>query len=159
MKFLVLVIAVLISFSAAGQADLLEKKGGKFYYKGKVYKREYLGSVYTQSPEAYRLFKSGIKNNTRAKIFGLTGAGLIGGGILLAVIIDSIATLTIGAGAIVLGVISADIALVFVIKGHVRLKKAFNTFNHEMIEKHGYQTDTSLNFGVTNNGLGFVYQF
>jgi len=160
MKYLILLVACLISFSAMGQADLLEKKGRKYYYKGKVYKSSYLGAIYNQSPEAYRLFKSGKKKKKRAMIFALTGLGLMGTGALLARTgVDFGPAQVIGGGMIGLGVISEIIAIFPAIGGHRRMKKALKTFNHDMIERHGFQSETSLVFGVTGNGVGFVIQF
>jgi hypothetical protein len=158
MKYLIILTAVLISFASFGQADLLEKKGRKYIYKGKVYKSSYLGSIYSQSPEAYKLFKSGKKKTRRAKIYGLTGLGLIGVG-FSSIQFQDFNIAVIGGGVIVLGVISGTIAIFSAIGGHRRLKKALKTFNYDMIERHGYQSDTALAFGVTHNGLGFVLQF
>ena len=83
--------------------------------------------------------------------------GLIGTGYLLASNGDGDTALFAG-GIVVLGLVAENIALIPGIWGPRKLKKALNTFNYEMIERHGYQSDTSLSLGITKNGLGFVLQ-
>jgi len=88
MKFLALFLLVLFSFSATSQADLLEKKGRKYLYKGKQYKCKELSSIYSQSKDAYKLYKSGKRKKKVARIFAYTGLGLLVSGGILGILTD-----------------------------------------------------------------------
>ena len=158
MKYLWILFALLISFSAVGQADLLTKKGFKYYYKDKKYKCKELGIVYKESQNALDLYNSGRGNVKAANILGYTGLGFIvlGTGGLFT---DSFEGVILGGLSILTGLVVELIALVPRGIGNGKLKKARKTFNFEMIERKGYNSDTSLSLGITRNGFGFVYQF
>ncbi len=154
-----------ISYSLVGQADLLEKKGRKYTYKGVVYKCKELSTIYKDNQEAMDLYISGRSHKKAANLTAYIGLGFIGLG-LGSGLAGSIAGGDIGLVGLILGVLSAGVGIVLEIVaitprivGNRKLKKARKTFNFEMIERHGYKSDTSLLFGVTKNGIGLVMQF
>ena len=158
MKGLMFFLLVLFTSSAFGQADLLEKKDRLYLYKGSSYKCKELSPIYSQSPEAFKLYMSGKKKKKRARVFAYVGLGLMSSGVL-AILTDDITTEVFGAGGFLLGLVCELIAIAPTIRGSIKFKRALETFNYEMIEKHGYQSETSLVFGVTGNGLGLFFQF
>jgi hypothetical protein len=158
MRYLSFLIVMLISFSATGQANLLEKKGGEFMYRGESYTSSELDLVYENHLESMDLYLSGLRYKEVANIIAILGIPfLVGGGIGL--VSGGFSPKALGALLIVSGGIIELIALVPKGVGNWKLRKARRTFNYDMIERQGYNTDTSLSFRVTGNGLGLVYQF
>jgi len=158
MKYLIILIAILISFSVLGQDYFLEKKGDIYFYKGQLYSFDELAILYEDHPASMDLYLSGKRSKIGAKIFAILGIPfLVGGGLGLASggfnpkILGPLLILT--GGAIEL------IALIPKGVANRRFRKARRLFNYEMIERHGYQSDTSLSLAATGNGVGFVLQF
>ena len=158
MKILWVFIALLFSCAALGQAELMSKKGSKYYYKNKIYNYKELGTVYAGHDEALEIYMSGRGNIRGANVMAYTGLGMI----LLGVAMASGGRLDggiLGGFSIATGVLLEVIGLIPRGIGKSKLSKAMKTFNFDMIERHGYNTDPSLSFGMTRNGIGLVYQF
>jgi len=166
MKHLLVCIPILFSINALSQVDLLSKEGSKYYYIGNKYNYKELDFIYELHQPALELYLSGRQLRIHAKKSGLIGLGLWIGGVTLIVTgaesprsswypneFASFATFSL-MGSFILEII----ALVQRIKGGKKLKRAKNIFNYHMIEKHGYQSDNSFSFGITKNGLGFIYE-
>lgn len=159
MRFFWIVLALLFSSISSAQADLVSKEGTKYFYKNKEYKCEDLQPIYADSPEALEYYLSGRKSYSSARIMGYTGLTviLLSGALMLGN--GNLEGFIIGGLGIAGGLIIEIIALVPLGRGSIKMKKAMNTFNYEMIEKHGYGKEVSLSIGYTGNGVGLVYSF
>ena len=159
MRYLSFLLAVLISISVAGQANLLEKKGNLYFYKGQTYECSELDIVYKEHQESYDIYLSGLKSKNASYTVALLGIPfLVGGG--LGLISAGFNPKIVGPLLLLSGGIIELIGLIIPKKiGNRKLRKAQSKFNHKMIEQHGYNSDASLLFGATENGLGFVFQF
>ena len=158
MKILWVVVTLLFSYGAMGQAELLSKKGSKYYYKEKEYECKELSVVYADHNESMNFYTSGRSNIRAANMMTYVGLGfiVIGVGMASGGRFDrGIA----GGFSIAAGLLLEIIGLIPRGIGKGKLSKAMKTFNFEMIERHGYNADQSLSFGMTGNGIGLVYQF
>jgi len=158
MKYLTLSLLLFFSLSTYCQADLLEKVKGKYFYKGNVYQQKELGSVYEILQESLDLYISGMKRRKSSNVFTYIGLPFTVGGIL-GLSSDGLDNIVFGGISFLIGGIIELVAIFPRLEGNHKLRKALRTFNYEMIERYGYQSDTSLSLGMTGNGLGFVYCF
>ena len=158
MKYLLLLVLVFFCFDSFSQNNLLEKSGRKYTYKDEVYKCKELGDVYKIHQESLDLYNSGRANKRAANVVAIVGVPFALGGFILTSS-GSIEGLIFGILSIAASVVIELVALIPRGAGSAKLRKARKTFNFEMLERHGYQSETSLVFGVTTNGLGLVYQF
>jgi len=158
MKYLICLIVLLISFSAAGQADLLEKRGSKYFYKDEVYKGSELVSIYIDHQESLDLYLAGRSNIRAANSTALIGVPFL---VLGIVGLTSGSLLSAGLGYIsVLGGVVLELtALIPRARGSQKLKKARKDFNYEMIRRHGYEEDTSLSLQINQGGMALVFTF
>jgi len=160
-------LALLFSVSAQGQADLLTKKGSKFYYQDKKYKCKELDPIYEQHCISFDLYNSGLRLKRCGRINGYVGLGLfalgLGGVVLGAENIVTRGSLNylgvIGGLSIGASFILEVVAIIQKIRGGHKLKKARRLFNIEMIERHGYKEEVSISFGQTTHGLGIAVDF
>lgn len=159
MRYLWILFLLIFSSSAIGQADLVTKKGSKYYYKGDQYKCKELGIIYKDSEEAMDIYSSGRKNVKSANFTAYLGIALIVVGLGVAVNSDSFQGVIAGSLSIVIGLVVEVVALVPLGIGKGKIRKAMNIFNFDMIERHGYQEEPSVSLGVTKNGIGLVYHF
>jgi len=158
-KVLLSLLALMVSFSLLGQADILTKKGKKYYYKGEDYKCKELGPIYEQVPEAIQKYESGLSHKKTARILTFAGLGLIGAGIAIPFFSHSFGPLVIG-GLSIMGGITVQIVAIFPrIRGGNQIRKAKDIFNFEMIKRHGYDNRSSLSLNSTSNGIGLVLTF
>jgi hypothetical protein len=158
MKYLYILISVLISFSASGQADLLEKFSNRYIYKDRLYKCDELGEIYETHQESLDLYLSGRKNKNTARTVSILGLPFIAGGIL-GVASNNVGARILGALFIIGGVGIELISFIPRGIGNRKLRMARSKFNFEMIRRHGYKEDVSLTFSQTPNGVGFVLNF
>jgi len=159
MKFLSILIALFITSSAMGQADLLMKKKSIYYFKNKEYKCEELGVVYKDHPKSLELYYSGKSVANISGTIGYIGLGFLVAGFGVTFTSDGYGSAAVGGLSIIVGLLFEVVALVPLSIGKNKLKKARRLFNFDMMEKHGYESNPSLSFGATGNGLGLVYQF
>ena len=156
MKFLVFLLVTLFSLPAFGQADLLTKKGKKYFYKDQVYKCIELGAVYKENQESLHLYELSRQLTKIANVSAIIGIPLFLGGAVLALSDKNKR----------LGVVAAEsaiwlelLAIIPRLFGAHNLNKARKTFNLEMIRRHGYKEAVSISFTETANGVGIVFQF
>ena len=155
MKILRFLLLLLFSYSVMGQTDIMTIDGSKYYYKGEVYKCKELGPIYEQSEKALNLYNSGRKYYKVANFtFGL-GFGIFG----LAIVFASgqhweETAISLGAAGL-LGLL----ALIPRIVGDQKVGLAREAFNFNMLERHGYKSEYSLNIGTTINGMGITLIF
>lgn len=158
MKYCICIILFLFVYSAHGQVDLIAKDNGKYIYDLKIYKCKELGPILEKSEKASMMYQSGINHYKAAKYMFFTGLVTGGLGIYLisasnAFIDETGALLTVG------GAVVSVLALLPRIFGDNKIEISVELFNIDMIEKHGYQSNVSLSFEETNNGVGFVLRF
>ena len=158
MKYISFLIAVFISFSASGQANLLEKRGGNYYYKGQKYQCDELSEVYEEYQVALDLYFSGRNSKRAANIVAITGVPFVLGGVL-GLASGDFGGQIFGAFSLVAGSLLELVALIPRGIGGRKLRKARKIFNYEMIDRHGYNEDVSISFSQTPNGLGLVMNF
>ena len=158
MKFLLLLLCLTFSISSFAQADLIEKKNKFYIYQGNIYKCEQMGTIYQTYPEALELYTVGAQRKSTSKVVGTIALGVF------VVSAFSISRRTLP--GVVLGVLGVGASAIIGIiasfssgSGSKKLKEAQDLFNFKQIEKHGYNTDTSLSLALTTNGLGLVYSF
>ena len=144
------------SLSAYGQADLLSKNQGKYFYKERVYKCVELGVVYKEHKESLDIYKSSIKMTNVANLSAFIGLPLFLGGIGWA---SSDENRGLGAVAMGSAVLLELLAIIPRVVGAYRLTKARRTFNYEMIRRHGYKEGVSISINQTPSGVGFVLSF
>lgn len=149
---------LILPFFAFGQVDLISKNGSDYIYRNDVYKSNELAELYMQSQNALDLYKSGRKYRTVGRTIGYAGLALIVTG-LVGLATDQKDFMLFDGGAIGIGLLLELIAIAPIIKGSYNLNKALKTFNYEMIERHGYQSDTSLSINVTGNRVGLIMTF
>ena len=158
MKYISVLIAVLISLSVTGQSYLLEEKGDDYLYKGQLYSIDELDVLYEDHQKSMDLYLSGLRNKDDAYTIALLGIPfIVGGG--LGLMSGGFSPKIIGPLLILSGGAIELIALIQKPIGNWKLRRARSHFNYNMIERHGYQSDISFAFGVTNNGMGLVLQF
>jgi len=158
MKPICIILFTLFSFVAFGQSDLIEKVGSNYMYRGEVYKCKEMGPIYQKSERSLKLYNAGRTYKTISSIIGYTGLGLILTGTLGVSGLKSDFVL-FRTSTLATGLFLELIAIAPSLIGSKKLKKAFQTYNFEVLEREGYKPDTSLAFGVTKNRLGFVLQF
>ncbi len=159
MKFFWIVLSLFVSSTAVGQADLLLKKKSIYYYKDKQYSCEELGVIYKDHPQSLELYYSGKGSSKVAGTLGYIGLGFLVLGLGVAFTSGGYGGAAVGALSITVGLVLEIVALVPLSIGKNKLKKAMRLFNFDAMERHGYQADPSLSFGITGNGVGLVYQF
>ena len=158
MRMLIIIFMLLFAFSVKGQPDFLTKKGNGYFYKNNKYNWKELGAVYKESEAASDLYKSGRTYKIMGQTTAYIGAGVIMAGISVApgVSLQNKSTGFIIVGA---GLFLELVAITPLIIGKQKLRQAMETFNFDMIKRHGYETEKSLSLSGTNNGFGLELQF
>ena len=159
MKPYLIILGLFITMVSFGQDNHLEKKGKRYIFNGKEYKCKELGEVYSTYQPSLELYLSGRKMKRRARNMSYVGLGLIGGGIGVGLAVGDVEGAVVAGLSIAGGILIEIIALAPRGIGNAKLKKARKEFNYEMIRRHGYDSDVSLSFGLTTNGVGLVYSF
>ena len=159
MKYLLITVWVLFTFTAYGQDFLLNKSGSSYFYKGQEYKCKDLSIVYSGYDLPLNLYNDG-RNKLKSSIsYAIGGALVFGVGYgTLALWSDKYGRL-IGRTALASGVLTELAAFVLLVTGKTNIRKARREFNFRMLEIHGYNSGVSIGFSETKNGIGMVVQF
>ena len=158
MKNLLFLLFILLPLLSFGQADLLQKAQGKYYYKQKVYQEDELSVIYKAHQESLDLYISGLNKKKLAKTYTWIAAAFFVGGIA-GTASDRIDNKVFGGLSYLCGITFGLMTISPRIKGKYRLNKAMSTFNHEMIRRHGYNEETSLSIQLNQNGIALLYAF
>jgi hypothetical protein len=124
----------------------------KILQNGVVLNRTYIRNIYTGTP-SLQLYDKGMKRRKMGNILLWSGIGLTASCITLVAIAEdeeSSTALTLpvllGTGAIIWGAISKS-------SGKKSIQRSVNIYT----QQYGYQP--TLEFGLTSNGVGFVFNF
>jgi len=155
MKFVIITFLLLFSTTVFSQADILTIDGAKYYYNGKEYKCKDLGPIYQESEKANEIYKNANLSYNISNIMAVTGMVSLGVGIGFAASDKWLEATSFFAGTVVLGLASLIPRTV----GDQQMGNAKDAFNFDMIERHGYNSDTTLSFESNENGISLVLNF
>lgn len=129
--------------------------GNNYFFHNQKLKSVQVLDMLEPNPDAYDLFNSGQEAFTFANIFGVTGIGLIITSSILSMTNDESNWSMAWAGA---GIILVSVPLYH--KYNKTTSAAINMYNGLLPESQPKPEDnTQLNFGITNNGIGFCLKF
>ncbi len=158
-KIFVFFLLLLNTVCTSAQDYLLIKEKGKYYHNGQEYKCKELGQVYRESEEALKWYNKGRRNLRVATYLSFGGLALGGVAYGIGSSAEDLGALAVIALLLGVGLIVELVAVVFALRGSGKLKRAREEFNFDMLEKFGLQSDMSLTFGGTKNGVGLILQF
>jgi hypothetical protein len=136
---------------------LVVEKGGKVSYAGNRLTYNEVRDILSGNSEFLKTFNNGVANIKGATVFGWIGGfcvgfgiGGIAGGALSGKGIQTYNFYVMGAGAVFL-----IPAFTLNAVGIKKIKKAVDLHNSAQTSKN----DVTINFGLTNNGAGFIVNF
>lgn len=159
MKILLFLSFTFCTLTLPGQDYLLDKYETTYFHHRKEYTWKELGDVYFESEKAFRIYSSGRNNLVSAKNFAKNGAFILGVGLSTLIIGPDSVKLIYGSVIAASGILVEFGALIYLVSGKNKLRKARTVFNFEMLERHGFDKGMSLVFGVSGNGAGLSLQF
>lgn len=156
------------SLNYIGQSQLIFKEGKKYTHDYQTYKYEDLENILETHPESFKYYNKALIKKKWSKIATNT---LIASSASTAILIwlasrenfnsGAFAQLAItGALTWVVSIILIPISITqYTLKMKYR-KRSIQSYNEQEIIEKGYKKDASyLQFGITENGVGLVYNF
>lgn len=156
MKLIIVTLLILFSTTSIfGQAEIMTRKGSTYHYKGKEYKCKDLGPIYKESENATKIYKRGKSLYTLSNVTAITGMLSLGVGIVFAADDKWLEATSFFASTVILGLVS----LIPRTLGDYIMENAQDAFNFDMIERHGYNSGTTLSIESNENGISLVLNF
>ena len=132
----------------------------KYQYQDQEYKKYELHDIMKNDAAAYDLYQEFERTRAVCDFTGYTTLVLIGGGLIL-IGLDQGSYGSVIIGAIGLGgsIITGTIALVTLGMSNNQLFDAVNIFNENLNQPKTGSLSPQLDFGIAQNGIGFVLKF